>query len=654
MNAQLINQKTGEIFEITKEHIVIGRTESITDISVKENSVSRCHCSLDWENGHWYVVDMNSRNFTYINNRQLIPRVKHPLRYGDELRLAQVVFRFEPGSAAAAYDIFISYKNTNKNGSLTRDSKMAEELYQALREKGRNPFLSKYSIDESARADYVDAIDRALESSTVLVAVGTSKENLSSKWVKSEINQFRALMNTESAQTRSIISYRSKDFLPSDLPSGIGQFQSYDDLKALVRFIELCLKNASGFRNEGSETVPIYENSLETGSSCDPDHACSQIDNMLSGRYQILRCVGEGATSRVYLAYDTRLGTTLAVKEYTSGKTDLAVAVMRKEAEVLKSLRHPSIPQIYDIVDTGKTFYVVMEYVQGISLDRMLLERTFFPEEKVLEFAWQLADVLDYLHDYPLPIIYRDIKPANLMLHPDGTLKLIDFGSARIKKGSDSRDMTSLGTVGYAAPEQYRDNAQTDPRTDIYALGVTLHHLVTGKNPALPPYEILPIRQINPKLSRKLEAIIEKCIQIDPQLRYQSAKELLHAIEQARKPGMLDMLTAFFNDSQAPANRQSLLRPISRKQVTGLFGSSGPESIKKDAPKRKPATVVTAESPRPPGRADALQESRSIVPAHTNRRKTSDGDMAETLEKLLSMDEQSRKLVQELIDRLSN
>lgn len=651
MKAYLVELKTGEKFELAKERILIGRVGAGVDIAVNDNYVGRCHCSLFWENGSWHVVDMNSKNFTYINKRQLKPSVKYPLNYGDELRLAHVSYRLEQRSTADEHDIFISYKNSDRNGSQTRDSQMAEDLYHALKRKGFNPFFSKYSIDASARAEYIDVIDRALESATILVAVGTSRENLSSKWVKSEINQFRSLMNAESDQTRSIITYRSKGLLPNDLPTGIRQFQSYDDLNAAVRFISLCLKKASGFRKEGSKTVLTYEDVIKTDTPYIQKHSRLQIGDTLCNRFQILHKVGEGGTSRVYLAYDNRIGKSVAVKEYVKGKTDIVSKAMRTEIELLKHLNHPAIPQIYDVAESGDSLILVMEYVEGRSLDKVLSERVSFPEERVLEFARQLADVLDYLHNRPTPIIYRDMKPGNLILKPDGTLMLIDFGTARQYIKSATSDTVSLGTIGYAAPEQFGGMGQTDPRTDIYGLGVTLYHLLTGKNPSLPPYEILPIRTINPNLSRKLEAVIKKCTQISPEKRYQSAKELLHAIEKTSKPGILSRLTSFIKYPHSAGAAPSSLRPQSRKTNE----PSNLESMETVATRWQmvPTSVLAAEGIYP----TLLEENKERnlnIPTRSNMVKTSDGEISETVGKLLAMDAQSRKLIRELIDRLSN
>lgn len=175
--------------------------------------------------------------------------------------------------------------------------------------------------------------------------------------------------------------------------------------------------------------------------------------------------------------------------------------------------------------------YVVMDYIEGESLDKILQHNGAQPQERVIEWAKQLCAALLYLHSQNPPVIYRDMKPANVMLKPEGNLKVIDFGIAREYKVGNLADAVSLGTRGYAAPEQFGGKGQTDERTDIYGLGITLYHLVTGQNLSELPYEIYPIRKWNPSLSSGLEAIIQKCTQLNPADRYQSCGELMYALE---------------------------------------------------------------------------------------------------------------------------
>lgn len=260
---------------------------------------------------------------------------------------------------------------------------------------------------------------------------------------------------------------------------------------------------------------------------------------IIDGKYEILREIGRGGMSIVYLAMDKRLNKQWAIKEFRKDKDDdsrkIALEALLKEANLMKKLDHPTLPRIVDIIDLTGTVYIVMDYIEGESLNKVLDAYGAQPQDAVIEWAKQLSEVLDYLHTRVPPVIYRDMKPANIMLKPDGTIRLIDFGIAREYKEGKDGDTTSIGTRGYAAPEQFGDKGQTDARTDIYSFGVTLYHLVTGKNPAEPPYEIYPIRHWNPNLSSGLEWLIQKCTQLNPKDRFQSCAEVSYVLDNLEK-----------------------------------------------------------------------------------------------------------------------
>lgn len=259
-----------------------------------------------------------------------------------------------------------------------------------------------------------------------------------------------------------------------------------------------------------------------------------KIGSIIDGKYKILNKVGQGGMSVVYLAMNEKANKQWAIKEVRKDGVkdfELIKQGLIVETDMLKKLSHPSLPSIVDVIEDDNTFLIVMDYIQGNPLSKTLEEYGAQSQENVVEWAKQLCDVLGYLHSRKPPIIYRDMKPANVMLKPDGSITLIDFGTAREYKSKNIADTTCLGTIGYAAPEQFGGMGQTDARTDIYCLGATLYHLVTGMNPCEPPYEIKPIRQINPALSNGLEKIIMKCTQRDPDARYQSCAELMYDLE---------------------------------------------------------------------------------------------------------------------------
>lgn len=258
------------------------------------------------------------------------------------------------------------------------------------------------------------------------------------------------------------------------------------------------------------------------------------IGSVVDGKYKILNEIGRGGMSTVYLAVNERANKPWAIKEVRKEGVENFEIVKQSqiiETNLLKKLKHPNLPSIIDVIDQNDSILIVMDYIEGKPLSETLAEKKCLPCEAVIEWAKQLCDVLGYLHTRNPPVIYRDMKPSNIMLKPDGTVVLIDFGTAREFKEKSMDDTVCLGTQGYAAPEQFGGKGQTDTRTDIYCLGATIYHLVTGHNPSEPPYEMYPIRYWNPSLSTGLEKIILKCTQKNPENRYQSCGELLYVLE---------------------------------------------------------------------------------------------------------------------------
>lgn len=275
-----------------------------------------------------------------------------------------------------------------------------------------------------------------------------------------------------------------------------------------------------------------------------------KVGMLVDGKYKILSKVGQGGMSVVYLALNERANKTWAIKEVRKdGAQGFATVKQRLIAEIniLKGLSHKYLPSIVDVLDDEDTFMIVMDYVEGRSLYEALQEslsgkKLPLAVEDVITWGVQLCEVLHYLHTRDAPIIYRDLKPSNVMLKPNGEISLIDFGTARIFKADRSDDTTCLGTPGYAAPEQYGGNGQSCPRSDIYCLGATLHHLITGRNPASTPFHFPPITQCRPTLLEEtpreyrnallgLEIIIEKCTRYAAEERYQSCARLQYDLE---------------------------------------------------------------------------------------------------------------------------
>jgi serine/threonine protein kinase len=249
-------------------------------------------------------------------------------------------------------------------------------------------------------------------------------------------------------------------------------------------------------------------------------------DTVLNGRYRIQGLVGSGGMGAVYKAIDTGLGGRIVAVKEMSDK-DLspqeiteAAEAFQQEAHLLANLHHPHLPGIHDHFTDGGRWYLVMDFIEGETLRKFLLQRGApgLPVEEVLRLADQLCDVLTYLHTHNPPIIYRDLKPSNIMVTSSGHLYLIDFGIARLFKPSQTCDTVTAGTAGYAAPEQL-GTAQTTVQSDIFSFGVTLHELLTGLHPTDKPFTFAPILPLNPQTPPRLEALIMWMVQLDESRR---------------------------------------------------------------------------------------------------------------------------------------
>jgi len=260
---------------------------------------------------------------------------------------------------------------------------------------------------------------------------------------------------------------------------------------------------------------------------------------LLQNRYRVLTVLAFGGMSAVYKAQDLRFSKAkriCALKEMTSTASDPAVRSMilrnfERETNILATLSHPGIVQVYDCFTEGNRSYLVLEYVRGKDLEAILDETRGFPSEaSVISWAIQICDVLSYLHSRERgPIVFRDVKPSNIMLDGFGRIRLIDFGIAKMFQGS--KKGTMIGTEGYSPPEQYQ--GISDPRVDIYALGATIHHLLSKRDPRLePPFSFhqRPIHQTNPRVSPELVEVVNKALAYDACDRYGSAEEMQRAL----------------------------------------------------------------------------------------------------------------------------
>jgi serine/threonine protein kinase/membrane protein implicated in regulation of membrane protease activity len=247
---------------------------------------------------------------------------------------------------------------------------------------------------------------------------------------------------------------------------------------------------------------------------------------VIANRYRIIRPLGEGGMKAVYLAEDLRFkarrcALAVMVDNFTSDEARRqAVLGFEREADMLAQLDHPAIPKVSDRFSEQNHHYFVMDYVAGQTLEaRLAAAGGRLAQSEAIELALQICDALDYLHGRTPPVVYRDLKPVNIIVTPEGRVKLVDFGIAR----HFTRQGTTVGTIGYAAPEQYQ--GECEPRSDVYALGATLHHLLTGRDPSRFPFDFPPLSSLLPECDPRLEQVVGDALKRERSARLASARD---------------------------------------------------------------------------------------------------------------------------------
>lgn len=435
----------------------------------------------------------------------------------------------------------------NTIAKMVINSMIETEEVQFLKcEAGHNTYLAAEENDDSVEEnEYVrlnSNTTTVLYSDTIKLAIESSGKEV--QFRKDVINVGQSTVSDLSFQDKKTISrmhatfyYENKTWFLKDNNSKNGTWLNGTLIQPGKKYqlaaddvIDLAHTEKLIFYKTKSE----FEQSLNVESdNSDGSKREERVDNDLIGmtieeRYTVLNQLNNGAISKMYLVTDERLNKHWALKAYNKARNsnfDLIYQSIIREAQLVMKLDHPMIPRIVDIIENAEHIFIVREYVEGNELETIVKIQGPQSIDKVIDWGKQLCDVLTYLHTLSQPHIHRDIKPANIILMPDGRIKLIDFGIMRLYNPNKLADTCCLGTKGYAAPEQF-GGRQTDVRTDIYGLGMTLHHLITGIDPKLSPYETKPIRQVNPSLPVGLEYIICKCVEFNPDDRYQNCVEL--------------------------------------------------------------------------------------------------------------------------------
>lgn len=334
------------------------------------------------------------------------------------------------------------------------------------------------------------------------------------------------------------------------------------------------------------------------------------VGTVLNNRYRIVRLVGGGGMAYVYQVEELPAGSgrLWALKELRpqsadKAERDTARQLFDQEAGLLRQLNHPNIPKIAEFFETDGHAYLVMEFIFGESLEKRLRAANApLLENDVLSYAAQLCEALTYLHGRTPPIIFRDLKPSNAMVTATGQVKLIDFGIARTYKRGKKRDTVAMGSENYAAPEQW-GKGQTDARSDVYALGATMYHLLANMapTPAFLPSEPLPLANYNGAVSKATIAIVDKAMAREREARFQTAQEMRDAIV-AAMPMPYMPPPAVVSPQVAPVVQAPAKVPAGREREAA-------------PPKVVPRPVEVAPASSPPRERPAERPAPAVVPA---------------------------------------
>jgi serine/threonine protein kinase len=341
---------------------------------------------------------------------------------------------------------------------------------------------------------------------------------------------------------------------------------------------------------------------------------------LIANRYRVVNYLGGGGMKHVYLVQDLNLASRpCALAEIvdnfpTPNARAQAAAAFRREAQLLATLSNEHIPHIYDTFSENNVHFLVMEYIEGVTLEQMITDSDGkLSESSVVDIAVQILEALEYLHGLRPPVIYRDLKPSNVIITPGGRVKLVDFGIAR--HFQPLKTATMVGTQGYAPPEQYK--GKVEPRSDLYALGATIHHALSGRNPAIePPFSFPPLDQVCPGCNPTLASLVNDALTYKPENRVPSASEFRNRLVLLQ--GVAQQQTARLDHSLKRSRWRTLgiatlslliLAFVAFVAMLVISSNSGPEPALKISTPEAPS-ISTPEAPR---KLDPIEELEQEV-----------------------------------------
>ncbi len=521
MGIRLFNIQKAEDMSIYKTEFYAGRRLDC-NLLLTSVSASQLHASFMLVGDRWLLSDNQSTNGTWLNDTKLIRGKKYVLHPDDVIDFAHT-------------EKYVFFK-TQKQNHGNEDEKAVEFL-----EAGIKLFHDSDRKDVIAFKLITEALIKAplyLPISIDIEAMlgGVDPTKLKPGEVMNPSKDVRMKVPTITANnTEYIPMFTSSDEVNKGTSVSTMRMSPRDYLLIVIPMGKDVIINPFGdakfiyTRKIIEEIVwPLVKSEAQQPETVQSNETEDLSGQTVGDRYELLEQIGLGGYFQVYLGKD-KSNKKYSIKvcdKYKPGMGGMARSALLQEPHLMMQFNHPAIPKVFDIVEDDRHLFVVREYVDGEALSTLLSKNGPLTVDRTVELGIELADVLQYLHTHTPPYIYRDMKPANVIITPSGAVRLIDFGIVMQYGPNAKEEPDFLGTKGYAAPEQI-SGGTIDSRADIFGLGVTLHQCITGISPNLPPYETPPIRTVNPALPKGLEYIISKCIEPDPDDRYQSCVELI-------------------------------------------------------------------------------------------------------------------------------
>lgn len=523
---RLTINSSGKTVQFQMDIVEAGRDKTCDLLLEGRPSVSRRHATFFYEKNMWFLRDNFSTNGTWINDTKIQPGKKYQLAANDEINFAmdeKVTFDKHERNTQPAGDSDAKALAFLEAGMATfakSDHKDEVSLKLIIAALSNAPLYFPVEIDLEAMRGSVDptklrAGDTLQSATDVKMRILTLKPESGDEFVP----MFTSNTEANKGAGASIIRLYPQDYLlrliQMDKPVMINPFSEDRFLLSRQLITEVLL--------------PLVQNKAKPQADVVEQTSDKYIGKTIDSKYEVLKLIGRGGFYTTYLVRNIHVNKTWAMKVCDKKNRHYSPAMRENiltEPYMMQKLDHPAIPRVVDIIEDEDGIFIVRDYIEGETLETIAGMYGAQPVDKVIEWSKQMCSALGYLHSQNPPLIYRDMKPANVILKPDGTIKFIDFGIMRAYKQNQNHDTCYLGTKGYAAPEQF-GGSQTDARTDIFGLGMTMFRLVTGINPTEPPYEIKPICLVNHNLPKGLEYIISKCTQPNPAQRYQSCDELM-------------------------------------------------------------------------------------------------------------------------------